>query len=83
MRTERALLDWILVNSHSCTFRLDGSVSTNDSRLERRYLFNVSVSAPTDCSFPAIKEEICRQLTSFLGSGHSTNVVVVAADCNA
>lgn len=53
---ERVLLDCVSVNSRLYADQLNGSACVNNSRLRRRYLFIVSVHAPSGCSSPEMKD---------------------------
>ena len=46
-RAERALLDWIPVNSRLCAVRLIGFIKVEVDRYGKRCLFVVSAYAPT------------------------------------
>lgn len=46
MQAERALLDWVPINSRLCTVRLDSSIRVNCNRWKRRCSFVESVYEP-------------------------------------
>lgn len=62
MRGKRVFLDWIPVNSRLCAVPLDVYVRANNSRLNCRRSFVVSVHAPIDFSSHEAKDEGYRRL---------------------
>ncbi|KER27324.1 hypothetical protein T265_05644 [Opisthorchis viverrini] len=82
-RAERALLDWIPVNSRLCAVRLSSSIKLNASRNKKRCLFVVSAYAPTDCISDAEKDTFCRELSGLIRQAKSTDIVILAGDLNA
>ncbi|KER31489.1 hypothetical protein T265_02262 [Opisthorchis viverrini] len=82
-RAERALLDWIPVNSRLCAVRLSSSIKINASRHKKRCLFVVSAYAPTDCSSDAEKDTFYRELSGLIRQAKSTDTVILAGDMDA
>lgn len=60
MQVERALFDWIPVDSRFCSVRLDDPAHNGSSQLIHRCLFIVVVFATTDYSFPETKDQLYR-----------------------
>lgn len=81
--SERALIDWIPVNSRLCAVRLNGSVRVNRGSNRRRCLFVVSVYAPTDCSSDEFKDAFYRDLSVLLQNAKRSDVIIIAGDFNA
>ena len=82
-RAEKALLEWIPINSRLCAVRLDSSIRVNKQRNAKRHLFVVSAYAPTDCSNDETKDSFYRELSNLLRSAKQRDVVVLAGDMNA
>lgn len=60
MRVERALFDWIPVDSRFCSVRLDDFVRYTSSQLSCHCLFIIFVHAATDYSSPETKDQLCQ-----------------------
>ena len=82
-RAEKALCDWIPVNSRLCAVRLATSVKTARNREANRCLFIVSAYAPTNCSPDATKDQFYDDLGGLLRLARSSDIIVVAGDMNA
>ncbi|TNN08890.1 polyprotein, partial [Schistosoma japonicum] len=82
-KVEKALLDWIPIDSRLYAVLLNGTVRTRKDRDTRRNLFVVSVYAPTDCSSNKVKDGFYRKLSDLLCKTERTDVVIVVGDFNA
>lgn len=63
---ERALLDWIPVNSRLSAVWLDVPLLVGNIRLKGRCLFVIPVYAPSDCNFAEAKDYFYRDLCRLL-----------------
>ncbi|GAA56074.1 hypothetical protein CLF_109828 [Clonorchis sinensis] len=82
-RAERALLDWIPVNSRPCAVRLSSSIKLNASQHKKRCLFAVSAYTLVDCSYDAQKDTFYRELSGVIRQAKSTDIVILAGELNA
>ena len=82
-RAERALLDWIPVNSRLCAVRLAGSIKVNADRHGKRCLFVVSAYAPTDGSAEEEKDDFYRELSRLIRLAKRSDIIILAGDMNA
>jgi len=82
-RAERALLDWIPVNSRLCAVRLAGSIKVNANRHGKRCLFVVSAYAPTDGSSEQEKDDFYRELSRLIRLAKRSDIIILAGDMNA
>ena len=82
-RAERALRDWIPVNSRLCAVRLATSVKSSRNRDANRCLFVVSAYAPTNCSSDNFKDQFYDDLRGLLRLARSSDIIVMAGDMNA
>ena len=82
-RAEKALPEWIPINSRLCAIGLHSSIAANKQRNAKRHLFIVSAYAPTDCSNDETKDSFYRELSNPLRSAKQRDLVVLAGDINA
>lgn len=62
-KVEQALFYWVLIDSHLCAARLNGTVSNLKDRDMRHCLFVDSAYTLTDCSSDEVEDEIYKKLS--------------------
>ena len=77
-RAERALLNWIPVNSHLCAVRLNGSNKVKAKRYDKRCLFVISAYFPTDAASDDEKDTFYRTLSGLVRSARRSDIVILA-----